>query len=126
EAAAPCFARMNAARNAALSRDPSFPGPRPAPAQDGSPTAAVEELIRNARTLVGSPEDCIRNLEVLSDQLGLTHVIGTFHFGGMPRDVVRRGMELFIREVAPPLRQRGQAPRASASTAAEVPSPAAR
>jgi alkanesulfonate monooxygenase SsuD/methylene tetrahydromethanopterin reductase-like flavin-dependent oxidoreductase (luciferase family) len=127
EAAAPCFARMNAARDAALSRDPSFPGPRPSGPHGGSPTAAVEELIRNARTLVGSPEDCVRNLEVLRDELGVTHVIGTFHFGGMPRETVRRSMELFMREVAPHLRQGGEPRQASAAGAsAEVPSPAAR
>jgi natural product biosynthesis luciferase-like monooxygenase protein len=114
EAAAPCFARMNAAREAAASHDPSFTGPRRTHAYDGLHRAAVEELIGQAKTLVGSPEDCVRNLDFLSEQLGVTYVLGTFHFGGMPRETVRRSMELFMREVVPHLAHRGTPRRASA------------
>src|SRR5262249_2852132 len=55
EAAAPCFARMNAARNAALSRDPSFPRPRPAPAPAGAPTAGGEGTNPDSRSPGGRP-----------------------------------------------------------------------
>jgi hypothetical protein len=35
------------------------------------------------------------------DTLGLTHIGGTFHFGGLDQSATLRSIELFAREVAP-------------------------
>ncbi|HLH21816.1 MAG TPA: LLM class flavin-dependent oxidoreductase [Chloroflexota bacterium] len=114
-AAAPAFGRANAVRAAAAHRDPNATGARPKRSLDGLHSSTVEALARDARMLVGSPDDCVRILETLQDEIGITHFIGTFHFGGLPRDTVRRSLELFSREVAPRVCQRGQPGRLAAA-----------
>jgi natural product biosynthesis luciferase-like monooxygenase protein len=49
----------------------------------------------------GSPEECIEQIRYWQQELGLTHIGGTFHFGGLEQSATLRSLELFAREVAP-------------------------
>jgi len=55
------------------------------------------------KALCGSPATVIRQLREL-DSLGYQRLIGWFHFGDLPYDVVMRSMELMAVEVMPELR----------------------
>jgi alkanesulfonate monooxygenase SsuD/methylene tetrahydromethanopterin reductase-like flavin-dependent oxidoreductase (luciferase family) len=49
----------------------------------------------------GSPEECIEQIRYWQQELGLTQIGGTFHFGGLEQSATLRSLELFAREVAP-------------------------
>ena len=61
-----------------------------------------------AETLAfGSPETVARHIEHMRE-IGVGHVMCWMNFGGLPRDKVRRSMELFAREVMPRFRDAGR------------------
>ena len=49
----------------------------------------------------GSPDECIEQIRYWQQELGLTQIGGTFHFGGLEQSATLRSLELFAREVAP-------------------------
>jgi natural product biosynthesis luciferase-like monooxygenase protein len=53
------------------------------------------------RVIGGTPADCIEHVEYWRSTLGLTHIGGTFHFGGLDQRVTLGSLELFASEVAP-------------------------
>lgn len=61
-----------------------------------------EELARD-RFIVGSPEDCVRELERYA-RLGIGRCHLRMNWPGMPAELSRRSMELFAAEVIPALR----------------------
>jgi natural product biosynthesis luciferase-like monooxygenase protein len=60
-----------------------------------------DEEVQRFNIIAGTPEDCIERIRYWREQLGLTHIGGTFHFGGLAQDATLRSIELFAREVAP-------------------------
>lgn len=67
------------------------------------------------KVVAGTPEDCIEQIRYWHDTLGLTHIGGTFHFGGLDQSATLRSLGLFAREVAPVFTPAGT--RASAGPA---------
>jgi alkanesulfonate monooxygenase SsuD/methylene tetrahydromethanopterin reductase-like flavin-dependent oxidoreductase (luciferase family) len=53
------------------------------------------------RVIGGTPAECIEHVAYWQETLGLTHIGGTFHFGGLDQQATLRSLELFAREVAP-------------------------
>jgi alkanesulfonate monooxygenase SsuD/methylene tetrahydromethanopterin reductase-like flavin-dependent oxidoreductase (luciferase family) len=53
------------------------------------------------RVIGGTPADCIEQIDYWRRTLDLTHIGGTFHFGGLDQQATLRSLELFAREVAP-------------------------
>jgi natural product biosynthesis luciferase-like monooxygenase protein len=63
-----------------------------------------DDQVREYKIIAGTPEDCIERIRYWRDTLGLTHIGGTFHFGGLSQEATLRSLELFAREVAPAFR----------------------
>jgi alkanesulfonate monooxygenase SsuD/methylene tetrahydromethanopterin reductase-like flavin-dependent oxidoreductase (luciferase family) len=53
--------------------------------------------------VVGTPDDCVQQLEELQALTGLDHLIAEFAFGGLPHGDAERGMRLFAEKVLPVL-----------------------
>jgi alkanesulfonate monooxygenase SsuD/methylene tetrahydromethanopterin reductase-like flavin-dependent oxidoreductase (luciferase family) len=51
--------------------------------------------------VIGTPETCIRQIERLRRDVGITHFNCSFWFGDLEQARVLRSMELFAREVMP-------------------------
>jgi alkanesulfonate monooxygenase SsuD/methylene tetrahydromethanopterin reductase-like flavin-dependent oxidoreductase (luciferase family) len=66
----------------------------------------------------GTPEQVAAKLRRLRDELGVTHYIGWFNFGGLPHEKVVRSMRLFAERVMPEL--------AAGDVAAPIPAPSGR
>ena len=63
-----------------------------------------EELIRD-RLAYGSPEAVIKTLKEITEEIGLSGIVGEPNVGGMiPRERVAASIELFCKEVVPALR----------------------
>ena len=72
-------------------------------------------MVDETRAIFGDPAMCQRALLRLRDALGLTHVAGVFHFGGMPQEQVLASMRRYATEVAPRIRAEGRAALAGAA-----------
>ena len=67
-------------------------------------SVTYEELIRD-RLAYGSPEDVIKLLKVITEEIGLTGIVAEANVGGLiPRDKVAASIDLFCNEVVPGLR----------------------
>jgi natural product biosynthesis luciferase-like monooxygenase protein len=53
------------------------------------------------KVIGGTPEDCIEQIGYWQDTLGLTHIGGTFHFGGLDQAATLHSLDLFARHVSP-------------------------
>jgi len=51
--------------------------------------------------IIGTPEDCVAQLQKLRDEMGCTHVILWFNFGWLTHQEVSEQMRLFAQEVMP-------------------------
>jgi alkanesulfonate monooxygenase SsuD/methylene tetrahydromethanopterin reductase-like flavin-dependent oxidoreductase (luciferase family) len=69
--------------------------PVPAPAEPD-----VDDLL-DRYLVIGTPETCIRQIERLRRDVGITHFNCSFWFGDLDQARVLRSMELFAREVMP-------------------------
>ena len=56
------------------------------------------------KVIGGSPADCIEQIRHWRNALGLTHIGGTFHFGGLDQAATLRSLRLFARYVVPAFR----------------------
>jgi alkanesulfonate monooxygenase SsuD/methylene tetrahydromethanopterin reductase-like flavin-dependent oxidoreductase (luciferase family) len=63
-----------------------------------------EDQVGEYKIIAGTPDDCIQRIRYWRDALGLTHIGGTFHFGGLSQEATLRSIELFAREVMPAFR----------------------
>jgi natural product biosynthesis luciferase-like monooxygenase protein len=70
------------------------PGPEPA-----HPT--IDQLVEDAKTLVGTPDDVIALLQRISAATGATEIHCMFQFGSITFEQAQRSQELFAREVMP-------------------------
>ena len=111
------FARTNAVRREAIMRGTNRDGAVPTASRiAGIDQAAVADLVRAGKMVVGTPTDCAEVLRRLNDELGIDLFLGTFHFGGMVKEKVHQSLRLFMQEVAP--RVRGLSPVRVSSAAA--------
>ena len=56
------------------------------------------------RFILGSPAQCIEQIERFRQELGLTHLICRLSFPGVPREASAASVERFTRDVMPALR----------------------
>jgi alkanesulfonate monooxygenase SsuD/methylene tetrahydromethanopterin reductase-like flavin-dependent oxidoreductase (luciferase family) len=61
---------------------------------------AVDDLLERF-LVIGTPDQCIRQIKRIQDLVGITHFNGNFWFGDLEHARVLRSMELFAREVMP-------------------------
>jgi alkanesulfonate monooxygenase SsuD/methylene tetrahydromethanopterin reductase-like flavin-dependent oxidoreductase (luciferase family) len=66
---------------------------------------------RDARTqleqgfvLAGDPKRVADTIRKWRDEVGLTAISGTFHFGGMPQELTMKNIRLFADKVMPELK----------------------
>jgi len=66
---------------------------------------------RDARTqlaegfvLAGDPQRVVDTIRKWRDEVGLTTISGTFHFGGMPQELALKNIRLFADKVMPELK----------------------
>lgn len=62
---------------------------------------SFDSLNESKIVLIGTPEDAIRHLTALRDEVGVDHILCAMRFGGMDHDAVMRSMDLWAREVMP-------------------------
>jgi natural product biosynthesis luciferase-like monooxygenase protein len=60
-----------------------------------------DKHLADCRVIGGTPAECIERIDYWQQTLKLTHIGGTFHFGGLDQLATMRSLELFAREVAP-------------------------
>ncbi len=63
--------------------------------------AGYDQHVGELKVIAGSPDECIERIRYWRDTLGITHIGGTFHFGGLDQQATLRSLQLFAREVAP-------------------------
>lgn len=63
---------------------------------------SYDRMVGDTRAIFGDPETCRRQVARLRDELGITRIACTFHFGGMPQQAVLASMRLFAAEVFSP------------------------
>ena len=61
--------------------------------------------------VIGTPAECLEQLQAIGEALGVEHLIAVMQFGTMPREHAERSLRLFAEKVAPELRQMQPAPR---------------
>jgi alkanesulfonate monooxygenase SsuD/methylene tetrahydromethanopterin reductase-like flavin-dependent oxidoreductase (luciferase family) len=64
------------------------------------------ERLLQERFVIGTPEDCLRELLAWRDRLGVDHFIFRPFWSGMPVETALESMQLLSREVIPTLRER--------------------
>lgn len=60
--------------------------------------------LNTSRFLVGTPEEVLRSVLHLRDEVGVTNLLCRFHFKGMQQQDVLRSMELFAEKIIPQAR----------------------
>jgi probable F420-dependent oxidoreductase len=77
----------------------------PHPVVKRPPGPLTIQRLAEERFILGTPAQCIEQIERFRQQLGLTHLICRLSFPGVPRQASRACVDLFTREVMPALRQ---------------------
>jgi natural product biosynthesis luciferase-like monooxygenase protein len=54
--------------------------------------------------IAGDPERCVDTIQRWREEVGLTTISGTFHFGGMPQEMAMKNIRLFAERVMPELK----------------------
>jgi probable F420-dependent oxidoreductase len=67
-------------------------------------TLTIQRLAED-RFILGTPTQCLEQIDRFRQQLGLTHLICRLSFPGVPRDASTASVERFTRDVMPALRQ---------------------
>lgn len=75
--------------------------------QDGVRRMTYDAMVEDTRAVFGDAAMCRDHLRRLREELGVTHVAGVFHFGGLAQERVLESMQRFGTEVAPVLRAEG-------------------
>jgi alkanesulfonate monooxygenase SsuD/methylene tetrahydromethanopterin reductase-like flavin-dependent oxidoreductase (luciferase family) len=65
------------------------------------PHEPTVEAIMNELTVIGTPDQCIRQVRRLQDVMGIDHFNGSFWFGDLKQDQILKSMRLFAEEVMP-------------------------
>jgi alkanesulfonate monooxygenase SsuD/methylene tetrahydromethanopterin reductase-like flavin-dependent oxidoreductase (luciferase family) len=77
----------------------------PHPMVKRPPGTLTIQRLAEERFILGTPAQCIEQIERFRQRLGLTHLICRLSFPGVPREASLASMERFTREVMPALRQ---------------------
>jgi len=64
----------------------------------------VRTQLAGGFAIAGDPERCIDTIQKWRDEVGLTAISGTFHFGGLPQDLALKNIRLFAEKVLPRLK----------------------
>jgi alkanesulfonate monooxygenase SsuD/methylene tetrahydromethanopterin reductase-like flavin-dependent oxidoreductase (luciferase family) len=64
----------------------------------------VRTQLAGGFAIAGDPERCIDIIQKWRDEVGLTAISGTFHFGGLPQELALKNIRLFAEKVMPKLR----------------------
>jgi alkanesulfonate monooxygenase SsuD/methylene tetrahydromethanopterin reductase-like flavin-dependent oxidoreductase (luciferase family) len=64
----------------------------------------VETQLTRGFVIAGDPKRCIDTIHRWREQVGLTAMSGTFHFGGMPQELALRNIRAFAEKVMPAFR----------------------
>ncbi|MGH7767380.1 MAG: LLM class flavin-dependent oxidoreductase [Candidatus Binatia bacterium] len=64
----------------------------------------VSTQLSGGFAIAGDPARCIDTIKRWRDEVGLTTLSGTFHFGGMPQELALKNIRLFAERVMPALR----------------------
>jgi alkanesulfonate monooxygenase SsuD/methylene tetrahydromethanopterin reductase-like flavin-dependent oxidoreductase (luciferase family) len=65
----------------------------------------VREQLSGGFAIAGDPKRCIDTIQRWREEVGLTTISGTFHFGGMPQEMALKNIRLFAEKVMPALSQ---------------------
>jgi alkanesulfonate monooxygenase SsuD/methylene tetrahydromethanopterin reductase-like flavin-dependent oxidoreductase (luciferase family) len=76
----------------------------PHPVVKPLPGKLTIERLAEDRFILGTPEQCIAQIQRFRQELGLTHLVCRSSFPGVPREVSLASLERFGREVLPALR----------------------
>lgn len=76
----------------------------PHPVVKRPPGELTIERLAEDRIILGDPESCLRQLDRFRDKLGLSHLICRLSVAGIPPEAARESVDLFTREIMPPLR----------------------
>lgn len=68
------------------------------------PGVLTAERLAEERIVLGTPGECIEQIERCRSELGLEHLVCRFSLPGVPRDASLQALERFAREVLPALR----------------------
>ncbi|HWP56680.1 MAG TPA: LLM class flavin-dependent oxidoreductase [Candidatus Acidoferrales bacterium] len=60
-----------------------------------------ETQLARGFVIAGDPKRCIDTIQRWQEQIGLTTISGTFHFGGMPQELALKNIRLFAERVMP-------------------------
>jgi alkanesulfonate monooxygenase SsuD/methylene tetrahydromethanopterin reductase-like flavin-dependent oxidoreductase (luciferase family) len=61
----------------------------------------VKTQLAEGFVIAGDPERCADTIQKWREEVGLTAISGTFHFGGMPQEMALRNIRLFAERVMP-------------------------
>jgi alkanesulfonate monooxygenase SsuD/methylene tetrahydromethanopterin reductase-like flavin-dependent oxidoreductase (luciferase family) len=64
----------------------------------------VRTQLAGGFAIAGDPERCIDTILKWRDEVGLTAISGTFHFGGLPQEMALKNIRLFAEKVMPRLK----------------------
>lgn len=61
----------------------------------------VETQLSRGFVIAGDPQRCVDTIHRWREEVGLTTISGTFHFGGMPQEMALKNIRLFAERVMP-------------------------
>jgi len=61
----------------------------------------VKTQLAHGFVIAGDPQRCVDTIQKWREEVGLTTISGTFHFGGMPQEMALRNIRLFAERVMP-------------------------
>ncbi len=61
----------------------------------------VRTQLAGGFAIAGDPARCVETIQKWRDEVGLTTISGTFHFGGMPQELALKNIRLFAEKVMP-------------------------
>jgi alkanesulfonate monooxygenase SsuD/methylene tetrahydromethanopterin reductase-like flavin-dependent oxidoreductase (luciferase family) len=64
----------------------------------------VKTQLTEGFVIAGDPQRCVDTIQKWREEVGLTTISGTFHFGGMPQEMAVKNIRLFAERVMPALK----------------------
>jgi alkanesulfonate monooxygenase SsuD/methylene tetrahydromethanopterin reductase-like flavin-dependent oxidoreductase (luciferase family) len=64
----------------------------------------VKTQLAHGFVIAGEPQRCVDTIHKWREEVGLTTISGTFHFGGMPHEMALKNIRLFAERVMPEFR----------------------
>ena len=61
----------------------------------------VRSQLAEGFVIAGDPQRCVDTIQKWREEVGLTAISGTFHFGGMPYEMALKSIRLFAERVMP-------------------------